>query len=143
MSDTYLCNVCEKCVRISDSDSPYAKALEDEKFLLCLEESCGGKLVDVDLLPGFAVEGKLDNPTSMTAEQLFKAVHGFGLPSERMDPKSVVQLLKDHRVLEVHGNEVGKVPRLIVDRLVLDGGWNIHFASSNYGATVFKVTRDG
>jgi len=140
----YVCNVCGLVIKVSDPTSPYAGPLSEEKFLPCVNESCGGKLVDAALLPSWArdEEGLANEAKEFTSEQLFKAAKGFGLPQERMAPDTVIDLLKKHKVVEVVGQEAGKLPRLVIDKLVLEGGWALHFAPSMYGATVYKVTHE-
>ena len=79
----------------------------------------------------------------MTAKQFYLAIQGFGSALERMAPKTVLELLVDGTGAAVKSRETeGPSPRLIVEELIMRNGFTLHFAASQYGATVYKVTRD-
>ena len=138
-----LCNGCHERFDIivaPDSGHLIAQLANEEGVTEC-PRHCGGKIL---LTGGEAMQllaaAETGPHTHLNAVELYRAIHGAGLPDEI--PKSgelVEAMLKTHKVKDATVEEVGD--RIYLHELVLENGSIIHLTAGGRGAQVLKVTR--
>jgi len=138
-----LCNSCHECFDIviaPDMGHLIAQLANEDGVAEC-PRHCGGKIL---LTGGQAMQllaqAEKGPHTNLTAVELYRAIHGAGLPDEI--PKSgelVEAMLKTHKVKDAIVEEVGE--RIYLHELLLENGSIIHLTAGGRGAQVLKVTR--
>lgn len=141
-----LCNTCFQRyeLRIHPGDVNLMKMLTDQDGLGVCPRLCGGKInlqtPSDEALRALAQHPMLKEPVVLSAQELFKAVKGGGMPDEI--PKSmelVVALLKSSPVVGVNAEFDGK--DVYLREIALENGTSIHLTAGRLGAHVLKVTR--
>lgn len=80
---------------------------------------------------------KVVHQTRLISYEDFVAMaHGFGSPTERVEPKTIKYLLESRRIVEVEVG--GRRGRTYIHTIKLDDGSTLHLN----GAIAFKVTRE-
>lgn len=142
-----LCNTCFQRyeIRVEPNDVPLLKQLADEHWLTGCPRHCGGKInlsnPSDHVFKELVNNPMLKDPLSLTAQELFKAAKGGGLPDEI--PKSmelVVALLKSSPVVGVNAQFDGK--NVYLHEIALENGSCIHLAAGSRGAQVLKITKE-
>lgn len=104
---------------------------------------CGGSInIRRDpAIEAMATDGRLKQPISLNAFQVYQAVNGMGMPDEiPKDVKTIEAMLLSSKVIEV--DVVESDGRFYLNELRLANGITIHLASGLRGAQVLKLTKD-
>lgn len=127
----YTCNDCKRSIKVS-GDYDHLQMLCKDSYACPWCESSSFRCSK--FRPGHS-------PTvDMEWEEFFKTVNGAGLPDEIVTQvETVVAMLRAHKIIDVEARQM--YDRCIVDSIDLDNGVRLHFASSGYGAVVYKMTR--
>lgn len=144
-----LNTVCNSCLSsfqllVEASDIELIKEISDEKGESCpCPRLCGGRIFllkdpTVDLM---SKDKRLKDPLHISGKELYKAVHGLGLPDEIPTESVVVEsMLKSAAVTAVSVQEIhGKV---YLHEIRLANGVTLHLGSGQYGAHVLKMTKE-
>jgi hypothetical protein len=108
----------------------------------CVTPLCSGMMQrDVPLKALENVEGS--GVQVLPADVFFRGIHGFGINGAPAEVADVKKVLLTGKIAEVHARDVGQPERTIIERIVMEDGTRLHFASSNRGACVYYVERRG
>ncbi len=78
----------------------------------------------------------------LSAEELFAALNGLGLPDEQDCTKEIVEgLLREHPIRRVAGTTIRDTQRFCLEHLELWDGTRLFFGASPEGAIVYRVVR--
>lgn len=77
---------------------------------------------------------------TVTPQEALIALHGAGLPDERIASIEVLKELLEPLGIRFSGRQVQGAPRVLLDSLTLPDGTTLHFGSSALGAAVFRIT---
>lgn len=123
------CSKCANSFAVSSLD-PDLRLLA--KPLPCTDSECKGTLKKV--------KNPSEEQCKISALKLFQAAGGGGMPSERSacTDKQLKTVLVGKVIKAVVLENYNS--RVLVKSITLEGGKQIHFASSTKGAVVFKVT---
>lgn len=143
---------CNSCLTVINL---YGDPLEMEKLIFsnrlwaegwpCVTDGCPGPMETlpqklVDGIPN-AVQQGLMKMHQLTAQELFQAFLGYGLPDELgTEPEVVSALLLSSSIVSLRTRR-SPSGRTVLDRIDLENGLSVHLASSGHGPTVIKVTR--
>ncbi len=141
-----LCNSCLQTFELvlEASDLSLVKQIADETGHTCpCPRLCGGSilLVGDETSKQMATDSRLKTPLRITGKELYKAIHGSGLPDEIPRDADVLEsMLKAN---DVTGVSVEKVNDTIyLHELYLSNGVTVHLASGQRGAQVLKMTKE-
>jgi hypothetical protein len=100
---------------------------------------CGGRAVgqhEEDLPRAFQTAAIID----LTAEELFTALNGLGLPDEEpASAETVKSLLLNEKITAVSARNISNTKRCTIDSITFSSGVRICLAASTYGAVVYRV----
>ena len=139
---TTLCNSCYTRfdIVVDPASGHLVAQLADEDGLAPCPKLCGGKICLTGDVTVTGIAHEVKEQFHLTAQELYRACHGAGLPDEV--PKSgelIDSLLKAHRVRDALVEEHGE--RIYIHELRLENGSVIHLTAGGRGAQVLKVTR--
>lgn len=78
----------------------------------------------------------------LSAEELFAALNGLGLPEEQVCVRSVVEaLLKEKPIRRVVGTDIAGSQRFCLEHLELWDGTRLYFGAAPEGAIIYRVVR--
>lgn len=138
-----LCNTCFQVYEITilPEDAFLLKDLATDGLAPC-PRLCGGQ-INLEASPGIEAlveEKKLRDPLSISMKELYKAVHGAGLPDEiPKSPEAVEAILRSTPIVRVKVEMVEKL--IYLNEIELANGLTVHLTSGPRGATVLKITR--
>jgi len=101
------------------------------------------RLVPVEDVGGvlYAARANVIQAKELSPEEAFRALCGFGLPSELGTDLEVVQaLLLSSKVIGVQLKKSSS-DRTVLENISLENGLVLHLAGSPSGAVIFKITR--
>lgn len=142
----YGCDNCLTVVRVyGDPDVTRKLIVEHDLWkdgLPCFQDGCASNLRRLTDGEAQAVVGHgLVQTLSLTVEEFFAALCGYGIPEEISPEPEVVQaLLLSARVDKV-AVSTSPTGRTLLSRMDLDNGTCLHLASSAFGPAIYKVTR--
>lgn len=140
-----LCNTCLQRfeLRVQPGDAALLKQLADEHGLTQCPRLCGGKInlanPSNEAFRAMMAHPGLKDPVPLLVSELYKAVHGGGMPDEV--PQSfelAAALFKAHPVESVFLEQDGSSIYLHEIRF---GHCTLHLSAGRRGAQVLKITR--
>lgn len=139
-----VCNTCFQPYELSidPGSTALVKELLDESETVACPRLCGGRILvsDSEAMAALAKDPRLKLPLRISAEELYKAVKGAGLPDEIPNAPEVVEsLLLANAVIGVELASDGK--HVGISELRLANKTIIHLTSGRLGAEVLKITR--
>lgn len=146
-----ILSLCQTCLQkydilVENSDVDLIKELSDETGTTCpCPRQCGGtiNLVGNGLVD--SIRGKqLKDSIHLTGKELYKAVHGAGLPDEFPSNDEIIRsLLLANKIesvdVEIENMNLG--PKFYLHEIRLSNGVTIHLGAGRLGAEVLKITR--
>lgn len=94
----------------------------------------------------FAYEAYV-NPSTLTklrdleAQELFRGMHGLGLPEEQIcDAETVTKLLTEQKVKRVVGQQIRATARFNLEYIEFESGHRMYFGASTHGALIYRIT---
>lgn len=146
-----ICNSCFQAFEIACApqnpadDSVVSAMLADgllvEGMLPC-PKGCGGRInfFADETIDQLVLGPNMREPLSLTVAELYKALHGGGLPEEIPKSAEVVDaLLRANMIASADVEE--RSGRVYLHVLRLSNGLNIHLSPGVYGAQVTKIVR--
>jgi hypothetical protein len=140
-----LCNSCFQIyeLRVEPEDMSLLKMVSNEETLCQCPRQCGGSIniVPSNAIKAMSKDARLRPPLPITVKELFKAVHGGGLPDEI--PKSFefsVALFKAHPVKDVSMEQDGE--DIYLHEIRFADGSVLHLSAGRRGAKVLKITKE-
>ena len=144
MNLAVLCQGCGSMFRVLGTDDSSSVSLlvgENSEFwpdkYTC--PSCGGNAVgyhEESLPRAFQTIAIID----LSAEELFSALHGLGLPNEGApSAKVVTHLLLTEKIASVVVRDIPNTGRCAVDSITFASGMRLNLAASAQGAVVYRV----
>lgn len=135
--DLYLsCDNCARSLVLRDADGEPDVV---ERILQLEEPECPS------CRSGLRPTSKCPYPArllSLSPTELYRAITGFGLPSEvEQTPASVERLLRTCAVAAVDF-DTARPDLCLIRSITLQGGHRLHFTASGLGAVIFKVTKE-
>lgn len=139
-----LCNSCFHVFEIfsEPEDAIFLKELVKDDMTCKCPRLCGGRinLMGSPTINALASDPRLKEPMHITAKELFRAVHGGGLPDEIPKSTDFVELLfKSSPVAEVRMQQLGA--RIYIHEIRFQDGKVLHLSSGLRGAEVLKITK--
>lgn len=137
--------VCNTCIHgfevvVTPEDSSLFESLVGATKTCKCPKLCGGSILLTNDYLLIDMYDKVDRKTRITASELYKAVHGVGLPDEIVKDAIVVEsLLKANLIDAVKTEE--RNGRVYIHEIALDNGVSLHLAAGSAGAVVFKITK--
>lgn len=139
----YACEICLTCYQVAgevDELTSLWSVIEQQGVIHCPTQRCSGHLVR---LRG-PVTGSKFRRRDIPLPTFFRAVNGFGSPDgSAASAKRFRKLITSKRVTEVVADPVGQPERVILKRLVLEGGTVLHFDTSSRGACCYYIEEPG
>lgn len=141
-----LCNTCFQpyILLVEQSDQELLKQVATPDGQTCpCPRLCGGSinLVGDPTIKAMTKDRRLRAPMSLSVKELYRAVHGAGLPEEVPKSETLVKSLL--RGMEVKSAKTSQANGLIyLHELHLCDGSIIHLSSGPLGAVVVKVTQE-
>jgi hypothetical protein len=90
--------------------------------------------VDKDIWPLLQIR-------ELTSEEAFSALHGVGLPEERVCTKEAIEeTLKTKKISGIVGESLPHTERYILRRICFEDGSCMHLACGAGGATVYRIS---
>lgn len=130
---TLLCYHCDQRFEVFGRNKPLEKDLK-KGAIVC--PFCSKKEVRL------SITGPTDRTVRFTADELWSASNGFGLPDEiAIEPEIVEAMLLAHRVVEVKLRQ-SVTGRVVIEKLKLNKGITLHLVASGDGAAILKITRE-
>ena len=127
---------CDRCAVLFSIDDPGQDQGRLER-LLSSEPNCP-MCFDHVLRPTTIAQGYKITLT-LSAEQLWLASNGAGLPEQRAGKDRLEKIIYGSRIVEADLVE-HTYGRCVIEWLRLDNGMTLHFALSGSGPTIYKVT---
>ena len=135
----FLCASCDTLFKLDfDKESPHIVESIFRSKGTC--PRCKEGLLSIT-----GYDKKFSHKVDVTAEDLWKAIHGLGLPGEEAGVDSVEHILKTYKVDSFSILSSNRSERCIINSITFrkeDDVKTIHFAASGEGAAVFKVTTE-
>jgi hypothetical protein len=80
------------------------------------------------------------NIRDLEVQEMFQALHGMGLPEERVCTHDVVQdLLLNHKIRTVAGYDVPGTKRFCIEWIEFENGTKAYFGASAHGALIYRI----
>ena len=137
-----VCNSCYQSfsLTVMPGHTELMNQIRDEDEITCpCPRLCGGKINIVNI-PELSNASRTP-PMVITAQELYQAVNGMGLPDEiPSDPLVVDALLRANKIAKTVMEEVNG--RVYIHEVVLENGVVVHFASAARGACILKTTKE-
>lgn len=137
-----VCNSCYQSfnLTIMPGDADLLDQIKDEEGVTCkCPRLCGGRINIVTIAE--LSNASRNQPMTINALELYKAVNGLGLRDEiPKDPLVVDALLRSSKIVKTDMEEAGG--KIYLHELTLDNGVVIHLASAGFGACILKVTKE-
>lgn len=146
MNLVVLCSGCGavfRCMQGGDPTTGSVKMLvgEDSEFwpdkYVC--PKCGAQAAgshEEDMPRAVQVSSIVD----LTAEELYSALYGLGLPNENNATLEMVNtVIRGTSIKKVVGKDIPNTGRCMIDYIELFGGVRIYLGASTHGAVVYRV----
>ena len=145
----YACNSCLVLVKVHGDPDLIQRLIVRHSLwkdgLPCVQDGCLDRMHHLteaeSKVAKWSSEHDVLRVLSLSAEEFFRALCGYGLPDEiGAEPEIVQALLLSSKIT---GVSLFRSPlgRSVLERLDLENGTCLHLASSRHGPVVFKVTR--
>lgn len=133
-----VCKSCTTAIRISGGEDGEMESLFGNPTKTYPCPSCEGDAETMDSVEAAAFQA-LDL-YDLTPHEAFAAFNGLGLPKERdCGPAAVTNLFMNQKVVGVGGELIKGTNRTVLKHLEFADGTKMYFASSPYGATIYRI----
>lgn len=133
------CTACNLAYHLGGSQEEIVQLrLHSKDSYECITPLCNGRMVWTSSLP----EGCLVQDIPVSA--FFRATMGFGWAKGAVASlERAKELLTTEKIVEVVGESTGRPERVILRKLVLENGTQLHFDSSSKGACLYYIEEKG
>lgn len=139
----YACVTCATSYQVAGEVNELSSVwsmVEGQQEVSCPTPKCAGHLV--------RVRGPVRDPRFVHVDiplpVFFRAINGFGGPDGAAASVSRFrELITTKKVIAVHADRIGAPERVILRRLVLEGGTILHFDTSSKGACCYYIEEPG
>jgi hypothetical protein len=141
------CFLCQTAYQIGGDPLEVDRLLDTPEWkesLPCATDRCLGRAARVSLDWVTANTDKVRKVEGIPLDVYYRAINGFGRPDQSPADLPAVKLeLITKKIASVVGYSVGDPERTILNKLVMEDGTMLHFASSTHGACIFAISKPG
>ena len=141
-----MVTVCKKCrqvvtlLSVDESElAPLRERKEWRRSYPCIRALCKGRAYVTPVKEARAEVRRGATLVQLSPIEYYRALFGIGRPGATVTLQHIEELLTTKKIRGVLGSEVGSPTRVILERLTLEDGTELHFASSSHGAAIFDV----
>ncbi len=138
---SFRCRACQAgwIVRADPTEDPHVElvlSLQAEEPLICPE--CHSRETV------FGLQGDYRSERELSPVELYRAILGFGLPTEgRCSKADLEELLRGQPVRRLIGRDIPGSSRMAIESIELWDGTRLYLAPSGLHVTVYRVAHPG